>query len=179
MQVRRVVAGNKDGKAVIVSDEAGPRGHDFVQTPQMAQSLLWATEPGDQLSESETDQTHTISSVVPGPGGTRFFFVKFPPQSVFASSDFDPGASAAEHLAISPGLAERFEPENPGKHTTPTLDYSVVIDGEIWAEFDDSEVKLSVGDVLIQPATRHSWSVRTEGTATIAVVMIGVAGSDA
>jgi hypothetical protein len=179
MQVRRVLAGNKGGKAVIVSDEAAPRGHDFVHTPRMAQALVWATEPGDELSATETDQTGTISSVVPGPGGTRFFFVKFPPQSVFASSDFDPAAAGAEHLEISPGLAERFEPENPGKHTTPTLDYSVVVDGEIWAEFDDSEVKLSVGDVLIQPATRHSWSVRTQETATIAVVMVGVSGSDA
>jgi hypothetical protein len=179
MDVRRVLAGHEDGKAVIISDETAPRGHDFAHTPQMAQSLVWATEPGDELDATEVDQTQTISSVVPGPGGTRFFFVRFPPQSRFASSDFDPQAAADEHLEISPGLAERFEPENPGKHTTPTLDYAIVVDGELWAEFDDCEVRLSVGDVLIQAATRHSWSVRTEGTATIAVVMIGVAGSDA
>jgi hypothetical protein len=179
MDVRRVVAGNEDGKAVIVGDQIAPRGHHFKHTPQMAQSLLWATEPGDDVSTAEADQTQTISSVVPGPGGTRFFLVRFPPQSVFASSDFDPQAAAAEHLDVSPGLAERFEPDNPGKHATPTLDYAIVVDGEVWAEFDDSEVKLSAGDVLIQAATRHSWSVRTEETATIAVVMIGVAGSDA
>jgi mannose-6-phosphate isomerase-like protein (cupin superfamily) len=179
MEVRRVVSGNREGKAVVLSDGVAPRGHEFQQTPQMAQSLIWATEPGDDLAATEVDQSEAIASVVPGPGGTRFFFVKFPPQSVFASSDFDPGAAAAEHLAISPGLAERFEPDNPGKHTTPTLDYSVVIDGTLFIEFDDEEVELHQGDVLIQPATRHSWSVRTEEPATIAVVMIGVSGSDA
>jgi mannose-6-phosphate isomerase-like protein (cupin superfamily) len=179
MEVRRVVSGNREGKAVVLSDGVAPRGHEFQQTPQMAQSLIWATEPGDDLAATEVDQSEAIDSVVPGPGGTRFFFVKFPPQSVFASSDFDPGAAAAEHLATSPGLAERFEPDNPGKHTTPTLDYSVVIDGTLFIELDDEEVELHQGDVLIQPATRHSWSVRTEEPATIAVVMIGVSGSDA
>jgi mannose-6-phosphate isomerase-like protein (cupin superfamily) len=179
MEIRRVVSGNRDGKAVVLSDGIAPRGHEFRQTPQMAQSLIWATEPGDALEATEVDRTESIESVVPGPGGTRFFFVKFPPQSVFMSSDFDPGAAAAEHLEISPGLAERFEPDNPGKHTTPTLDYAVVIDGSLFIEFDEEEVELHQGDVVVQPATRHSWSVRTEETATIAVVMIGVAGSDA
>jgi mannose-6-phosphate isomerase-like protein (cupin superfamily) len=179
MDVRRVVTGNRDGKAVFASDEAAPRGHDFVHSPQMSQALIWATEPGDELSAVENDQTESISSVVPGPGGTRFFFVRFQPDSVFASDDFDPAAAGGEHMEVSPGLAERFEPDSPGKHTTPTLDYAVVLEGELFAVMDEDEVKLTAGDVIIQPATRHSWSVRTEEPATIAVVMIGVAGSDA
>lgn len=179
MDVRRVVTANVDGKAVFASDEIAPRGHDFAHTPQMTQALIWATEPGDELAAAEEDQTATISSVIPGPGGTRFFLVQFPPDSVFASADFDPAAAAAEHLEISPGLAERFEPDNPGKHTTPTIDYTIVLEGELYAVLDDEERKLSAGDVFIQSATRHSWSVRTEAPAKIAVVMLGVAGSDA
>jgi mannose-6-phosphate isomerase-like protein (cupin superfamily) len=179
MDVRRVVTGNVDGKAVFASDGIAPRGHDFVHSPQMAQSLIWATEPGDDLAAAAQDQTQTISSVVPGPGGTRFFIVQFPPDSVFASADFDPVAAGAEHMEISPGLAERFEPDNPGKHTTPTIDYTIVLEGELYAVLDDEEVKLSAGDVFIQSATRHSWSVRTEVPAKIAVVMVGVSGSDA
>jgi quercetin dioxygenase-like cupin family protein len=62
---------------------------------------------------------------------------------------------------------------------TPTIDYAIVLEGELYAVMDEDEVLLRQGDVIVQPATRHSWSVRTEGPATIAVVMVGIAGSDA
>jgi hypothetical protein len=174
MDVRRVVAANEQGKAVVVSDGIAPRGHDFVHTPGMSQSLIWATEPGDDLEAVAEDKTMSVSSVVPAPGGTRLFYVQFAPGETFASADFDPAAAAAEHAEISPGLAERFEPDNPGKHTTPTLDYAIVTDGELYLELDDSETKLGVGDVIVQAATRHAWSVRTEVPATIAVIMFGI-----
>jgi hypothetical protein len=55
MRARRVVTGNQDGKAVVVSDAPAPRTHDFEHTPQMAQSLIWATEPGDDVVAAGRD----------------------------------------------------------------------------------------------------------------------------
>src|SRR6266404_2909169 len=88
-------------------------------------------------------------SVLPDIGETRLMMVTFPPDSVMMSSDFDPAAAGAEYMARLPGLAERFEPESPGMHTTDTVDYGVLTEGEISLELDDGKVvALKPGDVV-------------------------------
>jgi hypothetical protein len=140
----------------------------------MAHVLLWATEPTDSFAEATSDQSME-RNFAPGPGATRFIVVRFPPGSTFASSDFDPEAAGSEQLEFTPGLAELFEPDSPGKHTTQTIDYGIVLEGELWLELDNGEeTLLKTGDVVIQNATRHSWSVRSDGTATLLTVLVGV-----
>jgi hypothetical protein len=175
VDIRRVVTGKKeDGSATIVSDGIAPRAHDFKHTPGMSHVLVWATEAGDSPDEASADHSEE-RGFVPGPGGTRFVIVKFPPGSIFGSPDFDPEAAGAEQLERTPGLAELFEPDAPGRHTTPSVDYSIVLDGELWLEVDNGEeTKLTAGDVIVQNATRHAWTVRTEAPATIGVVLVGV-----
>jgi hypothetical protein len=86
-------------------------------------------------------------SVVPGAGGTSLHVVAFPPGSVFASSAFDPEAARLEALVRLRGLADHFEKEDPAMHKTNTVDYSMVVDGEVWLEVDDREtVHLRKGD---------------------------------
>ena len=73
---------------------------------------------------------------------------------------------------MSPGLGERFEPN--GMHTTPTVDYGIVLDGEIWLELDEGRTTLlRQHDVVIQNGTRHAWRNKSERAATVAFVLIG------
>jgi len=59
-------------------------------------------------------------------------------------------------------------------HTTHTVDYAILLDGELWLELDDGEtVHLSAGDIVVQQATRHGWRNKGEHPATIAFVMLG------
>ena len=91
---------------------------------------------------------------------------------MFASPGFDGEAALRETLAVSPGLAERFEPD--GMHTTPTIDYAIVLDGEIWLELDGARIThLRQHDVVIQNGTRHAWRNKSERSATLAFVLIG------
>jgi quercetin dioxygenase-like cupin family protein len=175
MSGRRVVAGTADGKAVILSDGGAPRHHDFEAIPRMAYTLVWSTEPGDDLGDVAADRTVEAASVLPPPGGTRFITLRLPPNSAMESADFDPTAAGAEQSAALPGMAELFEPDAPGKHRTPTIDYVIVTEGEIVLELDDEETTLGVGDIVVQVGARHSWSVRTEGPAAIAAIMVGMA----
>ena len=100
--------------------------------------------------------------------------VRFPPDSVFAEPGFDPVAAGREQARHIPGLAERFEAENPGMHTTDTVDYDIVLDGEIWLELDDgAEAHLRQGDVAVQCGTRHAWRNKSARPATMAFVLIG------
>lgn len=172
MQVRRVVTGyGPDGKALVVSDGPAPRTHDFRHVPGMSATMVWATAPGQPADAA--DPTPGLRSQLPAPGGTSFVIVRFPPDDVLGAAD--PVAAAAEHRLASPGLAERFEPENPGMHATESVDYVLVLDGTIWLDLDDGDtIRLGPGDTVIQNATRHAWRNLGDAPATLAVVHVGV-----
>ena len=61
---------------------------------------------------------------------------------------------------------------HPGFHQTTSVDYAIVLFGEIYAMMDEGEVLLRTGDVLIQRGTNHAWSNRTEKPCCIAFVLI-------
>lgn len=106
--------------------------------------------------------------------------VRFPPDTVMASASFDPVAAAAEQRHHLPGLAELFEPDAPGMHTTDTVDYDIVLDGEIWLELDDgAEIHLRQGDVAIQCGTRHAWRNKSDSPVTMAFVLVGATRPEA
>lgn len=171
--IRRIVTSHDEaGASMVALDAAPPRSDAFEHIPGMMSRLVWATDGAPALPFSGTDPTQTITSIVPPAGGTRFLVVTFPPDSVFASPEFDPAAAAAENLRISPGLAERFEPD--GMHATPTVDYGIVLDGEIWLELDDGRsALLRRHDVVVQQGTRHAWRNKSSAPATLAFVLIG------
>jgi hypothetical protein len=174
---RRVVTGHDaDGVAIVVSDEPVPRYVERRAIPGMTDAIVWATASPPRAPGDGADPTVAVSSVVPGPGETRFLTVTLPPASVMASARFDPAAAAAEDAEVIPGLAERFEPDNPGMHVTPTVDYVLVLEGEVWLDLDGGrETMLRAGDLVIQNATRHAWRNKSERPATMAVVMLGIA----
>lgn len=170
-----VTGHDADGRAVVVADGPVPRHVERRAIPGMADSVLWATGAPPRAPRDGADAAPAVGSVVPDGGETRFLTVTLPPAAVFAAPGFDPAAAAAEDADVVPGLAERFEPDNPGMHVTPTVDYVIVLDGEVWLELDDGEgTELGRGDIVIQNATRHAWRNKGEAPATLAVMMIGV-----
>ena len=176
MQIRRVVTGqDAAGRAVVVSDGPPPRHHDLVHVPGMSTAMLWATGPGEPLRADGADPTPQVVSQLPAPGGTCFVIVRFPPDSVFTDPGFDAAAADAEQRLTSPGIAERFEPDHPGMHTTDSVDYVVVLAGEVWLELDDGQLShLRAGDTVVQNGTRHAWRNLGTEPVTLAVVQVGM-----
>jgi hypothetical protein len=173
LAIRRVVTGHdNDGKSLIALDSPPPRSDAFQHIPGMISRLVWATSVAPTWPFPGVDPTPAVTSFVPAPGETRFIIVTFPPDSVFFAPSFDASAAAAENLAISPGLAELFEPD--GKHATETVDYGIVLDGEVWIELDEGRsTLLRRHDVVVQNGTRHAWRNKSDRTATLAFVLIG------
>jgi hypothetical protein len=173
MNARRVVTGHSGGKAVCVSDGASSKTKIYKSIPGNASTLLWAT----QAMPTVPNQGEAISAktgYVPGPGETRFLFVTFPPDSVMMSPSFDPAAAGAELMEHMPELASKFEMDNPGMHTTDTVDYGIVLDGEVWLELDDGkQIHLQQHDVVVQNGTRHAWRNKSEKPVKMAFVLIG------
>lgn len=176
--VRRVVTGEKDGKSVFVSDGPVAGTHDYAAVPGFQTTLAWATPAG--VASLPFDARHGkdpvvgIRSVVPDPHGTRLLVVQFPPDSALDSADFDPVAAGAEYAAHLPGLAQAFEPDGSGMHRTASVDYDIVVSGELWLELDDGEIRhLKPGDIVVQNGTRHAWRNRGTVPAVMVAVLIG------
>jgi len=173
MSVRRVVAGTDGhGRSVFLSDGVVPHSHEFATMPGQAQTRVWFT-PGPPSTTIPVDEpTDNTGPVVPGPGGASFVIIRYAPDSVVASPDFDAAAAGQELATYAPDLARVFEPD--GMHRTASVDYGVVLDGEIWLELDDgAQRRLTPGDTVVQVGGRHAWRNKTSAPATVAFVLTG------
>ena len=101
-------------------------------------------------------------------------FFTIPPDT---ATSIDPVgiASALEEIQQKlPGLMDVLEPDHPGMHTTDTVDFDVIISGEVYLELDDgAEVLLKTGDCVIQNGTRHAWHNRSSEKCVISVAIVG------
>jgi hypothetical protein len=169
-----VISQREDGSSFVASDGDSLRSHDFLYIPGMSESILWSTR-GDDLVTGQ-DQALWVRRRLPAARDTVFVTVTFPPDSVFASQDFDAVKASREQGFLAPDLADLFEPGSNGMHTTPTVDYVVVLNGEVWLDLGEGDlVHLLAGDVVVQNATRHAWRNLSQEPVTLAVVMVGIA----
>jgi hypothetical protein len=169
---RRVVTGIVNGKSVFLSDGPTPNAHVYDSVPGHLTSVLYATPARPTLPQEHAEQAPPRMLIPPGPGETKLMIVVFPPDSVFAT--VDAAAAFEEQIVHIPGLIQAFEPNAPGMHTTDSVDYDIVLDGEVWLELDDgAETLLQQGDVVVQCGTRHAWRNKSEKPATLCFVLIG------
>jgi len=174
MKVRRVVTGHASGKAVIVSDGAPEKNYDFVHLPGMSTALMWATAAQPAVPNDRKDVVSATTTWLPQTGETRFIFLTFPPDSLSMQPDFDGAAVGQEYMEKVPDIAARFEPDHPGMHATDSVDYGIVLDGEVWLELDDGkQIHLKPHDVVIQNGTRHAWRNKTDRPVKMAFILIG------
>lgn len=172
---RRVITGVRDGKSVLLSDGPVSNAHHYLSIPGMMTSVIYATAQDFRLPFTGSEPAYPGVSAYPAVGETRLMIVTFPPDSSLADGRFDPVAADSEQRRYIPGLAETFEPDAPGFHRTATLDYDMVLEGEIWLEVDDGEQTcLSQGDVVVQCGARHAWRNRSQQTTTMCFVLMGV-----
>jgi len=173
--MRRVLVANVDGVSQVVEDGPPPRSKSAVYTPGFSNTLLWSTAPQQTTDFDGTDPTVTAQTFVPAPGGTSMLLLTLPPVSDLRYVPFNPEKAAAEHATISPGIVELMERDHPGIHTTPSVDYDVVLEGTLHLELSKGEVELHAGDVVIQHGTRHAWRNRSDRVAKLLVVFVGAA----
>ena len=172
--MRRIVTGHdKNGKSIVLDELAAPKTAVFQHVKGFEVSTVWTTPATPRIASSVHDPVPALTSVLPEIGGTVLLKVTFPPDSVMADVT-DWAAAGAEQAANLPGLAEKFEQDHPGMHTTDSIDYGLLLNGELWLEVDGGEARqVRPGDVVVQNGTRHAWRNRSQSPATIAFVLIG------
>lgn len=173
MDVRRVVTGHDaGGKAVFVSDE---------QVAPVVTTLLPGNEfhrlwGGDETPHFPDDgRRPEDGSYFPPVGGYRFGFFTIPPDGgAGAPPGLDMEAAMVDLEAKLPGLAGHMELDEPGMHTTATIDFEVVLSGTVTLELDDgAKVTIGPGDTVVQNGTRHRWSNAGTEPAVLAVFICG------
>jgi|GEM_PF-75831 len=172
MKVRRVVTGHDDqGKAVFVDDQLVEATTVALSTTRYHE--LWRAESAPTFPGPGANGLKT--AFFPSLGGYRFFLLTLPPgDSQVDLEGVDIEAGLREFQEKMPGVLETSEFDNPGMHTTDTVDMEIVLSGEIVLELDDgAETTLRVGDVNIQNGTRHRWHNRGTEPAVVAVAMVG------
>ena len=173
MRVRRVVTGHDAaGKAVFASDdEVEPV--TVAIAPGQEFHRLWGADEAPSFPDDGSMPPHI--AYFPPVGGFRFGLFSVPPATTTrVGPDLDIAAALREMEEKLPGLAGHMEPGAPGMHTTATVDYEYVIEGEVVLELDDgAEVTLRAGDTVVQNGTRHAWHNRTDATARLVVVLVG------
>jgi len=142
--IRRVVTGHTNDKVAKVMLD-GQATNEKYPGPGTVSTLIWSTDemPADiSVGEQFEDMGARILGSPPPPNGTRFAVIDFPPG-------------------------------NPAvMHRTETVDYVIVLSGEIEMDMDDSTVKLKAGDMMVQRGTNHAWVNRGRERARVAFVLV-------
>lgn len=171
-RVRRVVTGHDgDGKSIIISDGPADNIKTMADMPGLALTDLWETKGAPASNDGSADAADRPVHLEPPRNGSILRIVEFPPDSRWrhltdGKAGFD---------SIGAGHAQDAHSSDPMMHKTATIDYIIVLKGEIYAVLDKTETRLKPGDVFIQRGTNHSWSVRGEEPCLIAAVLIAAA----
>ncbi len=165
--IRRVVTGHDDtGTALIDMDGAAPNAR-VRSASGLTSTLLWVEDGTPADNEGSADKADREIGVSPPDGGSVFRVVEFPPEQE-GETHSNEAVKAEMGLQPDDGAPVR----HPGMHRTRSVDYAVVISGEIDMLLDQTEVHLKAGDTVVQRGTNHAWANRSNGPCLIAFVLI-------
>jgi hypothetical protein len=170
--IRRIVTGTgPDGRSRIVED--GPPLVVAIATerPGLRNANIWATN-ATPVPVDEPDRIAEHKTLHPPPGGTVIRIMDIPPE---------PREPATLHAAVS-GSRESLFPDfarhkvdksrHPGMHITDTVDYAIILFGEMYAVMEEGETLMKAGDVLVQRGTSHAWSNRSGENCRVAFILV-------
>jgi naringenin degradation protein FdeH len=173
--IRRVVTGHdRNGKAIVLSDGFATSVKTVPLWPGLISTDIWKTDSSPAiLSKDEPDPTLGPRTLHPGPRGTILRISIVPPETDEVRK-LDAGQAQEVFKGVGNANASTLGrgARHPLMHRTETLDYAVVLEGEITMLLDDSEVHLKAGDVVIQRGTNHAWSNRSGKPVRMLYVLI-------
>ena len=173
--IRRVVTGHdKNGKAVVISDGLAPAVKTNPLRPGHRSTDIWKTNAAPApIAADEPDPTLGARTLHPAPKGTVIRIAEIAPESD-EIRNLTPEGARAVFAAMGNEAASTFGRggRHPMMHRTETVDYAVLLEGELTLLLDDEDVTLKAGDVVVQRGTNHAWSNRSGKPCRILYVLI-------
>ena len=168
-RVRRVLTGHDaQGRSTFIADGEAQNVKEMTSMPGLALTDLWETGGAPASNAGDKDAAARPVRLEPPKNGTILRIVEFPPDAAWRDS----ADAKAAFKSIGAGHAQDASSSDPMMHRTSTVDYIIVLKGEIYAVMDSGEKLLRAGDILVQRGTNHSWSVRGNEPCIIAAVLV-------
>jgi hypothetical protein len=169
--IRRIVTGHDaQGRSCIVEDRASPAVRFVPERPGYRVTNIWRTTESPANIETP-DSIVEHQGVAPPKNGTVIRIIDIPPES--ADPNERKRQAAATFGKLFSDADHRLEDaRHPGMHVTASVDYAVILEGELTAILDKDETVMRVGDVLIQRGTNHAWANRSGKMARVLFVLI-------
>lgn len=169
--IRRVVTGKgATGKAIAIIDAVATSVHRREELG-VTNILLWVTDSNPADLSNREDPASKWVGIMPPPGGTIFRVIEFAPERE-VKADYETRLRIFQGLGLAPEGESREKPRDPAMHRTKTIDYALILSGEIDMLLDDSEVHLKVGDVVVQRGTNHAWVNRGNVPCRVAFILV-------
>jgi mannose-6-phosphate isomerase-like protein (cupin superfamily) len=168
--IRRVVTGHDENGAAIVTIDGAASNTRVRETSGLSSTLMWLEDATPTDNSGAEDKGARASGVAPPDGGSVFRVVDFPPESE-TGGDFSNQAMKAE-MGLDADGDDAPPVRHAAMHRTRSVDYAIVMSGEIDMLLDESEVHLKQGDVIVQRGTNHAWVNHGDKTCRIAFVLI-------
>jgi mannose-6-phosphate isomerase-like protein (cupin superfamily) len=168
-EVRRVITSHDaSGKAIALIDDLTPNKNQRPGSDTISR-LIWMTDQAPADMTGTQDRGAVKTGIAPPPKGSICRTVDFPPEGDISKLSND---AMQSHLGPEHASPKAWPPRHPSMHRTRTIDYAIVLEGEIDMLLDDSEVHLKAGDILVQQGTNHAWVNRGTETCRICFVLI-------
>lgn len=174
-KVRRVVTGHDEqGRSIVVDDGPAPFVHVNPMDPEWCSTDVFRTDGAPARIVARPEET-TLGPrrQLPTPRGSVIRINNFPPESE-AVRQMTPEDSRRAFASLGNQDAATFGKggRHPLMHRTETIDYAIVLSGEITMLLDEGEVVLKAGDVLVQCGTNHAWVNHSNAPAVVAFILI-------
>lgn len=172
--IHRVVTGHdKAGKAIVSSNGPLPTVVELAAIPGTVFHEVWSTQGTPAPVDNAADPSTAALSLPPPANGTRIRFVDIPPDT----EDFLAHGAARMKAAFSQigdeeASTVKADSPHPLMHRTQSVDYGIVIEGELTLVLDDSEVELKPGSVVVQRGTNHAWANRSGKTCRMLFILV-------
>jgi hypothetical protein len=168
--IRRVVTGHDEHGAAVVLIDGPARNVKVRPVGGFVSSLLWVTDEAPADISGRADRAERSIAVAPPPSGSIFRIVDFPPADTDVA-EID-NAALIRDMGATLHSPDGRPARHPFMHRTCSVDYAVIIAGEIDMLLDDSQVHLRAGDVVVQQGTNHAWVNNGAETCRIAFILI-------
>ena len=175
---RRIVTGHdQQGQAIITSDMTPPAVFAIKSVPGLTFTEVWRTADSPARIDNGPDPTLVPLNLLPAPRGSVIRVLDIPPGGVHETDGSAAADSFAEigasHTLTAGRTPAAGKASHPFMHRTETVDYGILLSGEIWLIVDQGEVKLNPGDIAIQRGTSHAWSNRSDRPARLVFILLG------
>ena len=173
---RRIVTGHAtDGKAVVIFDGEAPNTFKPPGRPGVQINNIWRVHESPASLAGNNDNAPAGENIAlePGVNGSVCRVIEFPPEADWIGNvDREAALVSFRQFGAEHAADSSEAPPHPLMHRTKTIDYGIILSGEIWMVLDDSEVLCKPGDVIVQRGTNHAWANRSDAPCRVCFILI-------